>query len=181
MNYRFWLCRSKYHFQQALATRTDNPDLGGSAAPATPSIGRDTEEGELASSGSVEPPRGAVRAEAEGTALVPQRTPEKTGSGSALSSDKPKRKLHPCPHPGCSKKYKQLSGLRYHLTHVRSSLLLALSCVFPLHCTADVSVGLTGQCVTHVQGHADALPLQLDVVPPTLARIVAEKEGSTRR
>ncbi|PIL30960.1 transcription factor [Ganoderma sinense ZZ0214-1] len=144
---------SKYHFQQALATRTDNPDLGGSAAPVTPSIEQETREGEVATSGAVEPPCGADCAEAEGTAPsrthatpVPQRTPEKTGAGSAPAPDKPKRKLHPCPHPGCSKEYKQLSGLRYHLTH----------------------------------GHADALPLQLDVVPPTLARMVAEKEGLTR-
>ncbi|KAI1797566.1 hypothetical protein LXA43DRAFT_981068 [Ganoderma leucocontextum] len=141
---------SRYHFQQALTTRTDNP--GGSAAPDTPSDGQEMGEGEMATSGAIEPPRGAVCAEADGpapsqvpAALVPQRTPEKTGSGSALPSEKPKRKLHLCPHPGCNKQYKQLSGLRYHLTH----------------------------------GHVDALPLQLDVVPPTLARMVAEKECST--
>ena len=33
-----------------------------------------------------------------------------------------KRKTFPCPHPGCPKEYKQVSGLRYHLTHVRIPL-----------------------------------------------------------
>ena len=28
-------------------------------------------------------------------------------------------KAHKCPHAGCPKEYKQLSGLRYHLLHVR--------------------------------------------------------------
>ncbi|KAI0067964.1 hypothetical protein BV25DRAFT_895870 [Artomyces pyxidatus] len=32
------------------------------------------------------------------------------------SSKKPK-KIHPCPHPNCLQVYKQLSGLRYHLSH----------------------------------------------------------------
>nr|UOO00978.1 R2R3-Myb transcription factor [Ganoderma lucidum] len=145
---------SKYHFQQALATRTDNPDHGGSAAPDTPSTEREAGGNEMATSGAVEPPHGTVCTEAEDAepsrtppALVPQRTPDKTGPGTVPVSEKPKRKLHVCPHPGCSKEYKQLSGLRYHLTH----------------------------------GHTDALPLQLEVVPPTLARMVAQKECSTRR
>ncbi|KAF7975763.1 hypothetical protein HWV62_8561 [Athelia sp. TMB] len=28
------------------------------------------------------------------------------------------KKVHPCPHPNCQNQYKQLSGLRYHLSHV---------------------------------------------------------------
>lgn len=187
VNCRFWWCRSRYHFQQALATRTGNPGLGGSAAPDTSSIGQDTGVGEMTTSRAVETPRGAACAEVEGTAHsrtppapVPQRTLEKSGSVAAPASERLTRKLHLCPHPGCSKEYKQLSGLRYHLTHVRppSRLLFAWGL---LHCGADISVGLTRQCVTHVQGHADALPLQLDIVPPTLARMVAKKERSTRR
>ncbi|KLO20426.1 hypothetical protein SCHPADRAFT_5966 [Schizopora paradoxa] len=47
-----------------------------------------------------------------------------------------KRKTHDCHYEGCTKSYKQLSGLRYHLQH----------------------------------GHPDTVPLQLDVVPPTIAR-----------
>lgn len=34
--------------------------------------------------------------------------------------EKTKRKQHKCPHPECPNSYKQLSGLRYHLLHVRS-------------------------------------------------------------
>lgn len=37
------------------------------------------------------------------------------------SEDDPPRKekrLHKCPHQGCVKVYKQMSGLRYHLLHV---------------------------------------------------------------
>ncbi|KAH8120647.1 hypothetical protein DFH11DRAFT_80368 [Phellopilus nigrolimitatus] len=33
------------------------------------------------------------------------------------SFSKPKRKPHKCPHASCSKEYKQLNGLRYHLLH----------------------------------------------------------------
>ncbi|KAI0274882.1 hypothetical protein BC834DRAFT_19612 [Gloeopeniophorella convolvens] len=50
-------------------------------------------------------------------------------------------KMHPCPHVNCPQVYKQLSGLRYHLSH----------------------------------GHSHESPVQLDIVPPTLARKVTEK------
>jgi hypothetical protein len=50
-------------------------------------------------------------------------------------------KTHPCPHANCPQVYKQLSGLRYHLSH----------------------------------GHSHKSPVQLDIVPPTLARKVTEK------
>lgn len=35
------------------------------------------------------------------------------------------KKLHSCPHPDCSNRYKQVSGLRYHLAHVRVYIILA--------------------------------------------------------
>ncbi|KAH9081845.1 hypothetical protein EDB83DRAFT_589493 [Lactarius deliciosus] len=59
------------------------------------------------------------------------------------TSRKQKRpaKTHPCPHANCPQVYKQLSGLRYHLSH----------------------------------GHSHKSPVQLDIVPPTLARKVTEK------
>lgn len=75
------------------------------------------------------------------------------------------KKVHPCPHPRCPNRYKQLSGLRYHLSHVRVFFL--------------------GRCYDHadtplspaLQGHPDPqdLPAQLDVVPPALVRRIAEK------
>ncbi|KAI0047821.1 hypothetical protein FA95DRAFT_1605769 [Auriscalpium vulgare] len=68
---------------------------------------------------------------------------------SAPPPPKKAKKLHPCPRPNCLHVYKQLSGLRYHLSH----------------------------------GHSNEVPAQLDSVPPTLARKVAEKlqrEGSGR-
>jgi myb proto-oncogene protein len=59
------------------------------------------------------------------------------------ASRKQKRpaKTHPCPHANCPQVYKQLSGLRYHLSH----------------------------------GHSHKSPVQLDIVPPTLARKVTER------
>ncbi|THH20992.1 hypothetical protein EW146_g456 [Bondarzewia mesenterica] len=52
-----------------------------------------------------------------------------------------KKKTYSCPHANCLHVYKQLSGLRYHLTH----------------------------------SHPRERPAQLDNLPPTLARKVAEK------
>ncbi|KAI0308036.1 hypothetical protein B0F90DRAFT_1679645 [Multifurca ochricompacta] len=57
------------------------------------------------------------------------------------SKQKRPGKIHPCPHANCPQVYKQLSGLRYHLSH----------------------------------GHSHKSPIQLDSVPPTLARKVTEK------
>jgi len=57
------------------------------------------------------------------------------------SGAKSSKKVHPCPHHGCRKQYKQISGLRYHLAH----------------------------------GHPQDRPAQLDVIPPGLARKLAEK------
>ena len=37
------------------------------------------------------------------------------------------KKMHLCPHPDCPNQYKQLSGLRYHLAHVRISHLFLRS------------------------------------------------------
>ncbi|KAI0651537.1 hypothetical protein C8Q79DRAFT_933915 [Trametes meyenii] len=115
---------SKVHFQQALATRGGNvraallvaqdQDVPGSGTSSDPPTTTDLPESAIT---TAEEPLGIA-------------TPAK-----------PKCKLHPCPHPGCGKQYKQLSGLRYHLSH----------------------------------GHVEELPMQLDVVPPALARIVAEK------
>ena len=66
--------------------------------------------------------------------VEPLSAPTRTASslsvnaGDGVSADKErptkKRKLHPCPHDGCLNEYKQLSGLRYHLLHVR----LMISC-----------------------------------------------------
>ncbi|KAI9462329.1 hypothetical protein BJY52DRAFT_1256337 [Lactarius psammicola] len=58
-----------------------------------------------------------------------------------FTSTKRPAKTHPCPHANCPQVYKQLSGLRYHLSH----------------------------------GHSHKSPVQLDIVPPTLARKVTEK------
>lgn len=43
----------------------------------------------------------------ESMALIP-------GAGVMVKGSK---KVHPCPHPRCPNRYKQLSGLRYHLSH----------------------------------------------------------------
>ncbi|KAH9949505.1 hypothetical protein B0H21DRAFT_728295 [Amylocystis lapponica] len=63
------------------------------------------------------------------------------GADPDLGTKAKSRKMHPCPRPNCRNQYKQLSGLRYHMTH----------------------------------GHPPDLPVQLDVVPPALARKMAEK------
>ncbi len=77
--------------------------------------------------------------------------------------DGKRQKLIPCPHVGCHNEYKQQSGLRYHLAHVRIC-----------HCCCSM------RCNAQLQGHPQELPTQLDVVPPALARIVAEKyKGKT--
>lgn len=78
-------------------------------------------------------------------------------SHSDESQPKP-RKIYPCPHPGCRNQYKQLSGLRYHLARVR------------LHSVCARIM------LTYSQGHPTELPVQLDIVPPSLARKVAEKQ-----
>ncbi|KAI0666343.1 hypothetical protein C8Q78DRAFT_1060895 [Trametes maxima] len=115
---------SKVHFQQALATR------GGNVRALLTVV----QDQDVPGSGTSSDPPTATDLPESITAGAEERL-ENT------SPAKPKRKLHPCPHHGCSKQYKQLSGLRYHLSH----------------------------------GHVEELPMQLDVVPPTLARIVAEK------
>ncbi|KAL1951754.1 hypothetical protein VTO73DRAFT_903 [Trametes versicolor] len=127
---------SKVHFQQALATIRDPPVLGSAAAEFAASMAsaQGTAEGEPVNG----PPN--TTADVIGSVGVPDEAVGDPGPDDARPT-KPKRKLHPCPHPGCGKQYKQLSGLRYHLSH----------------------------------GHAEELPMQLDVVPPTLARMVAEK------
>ncbi|KAI0321345.1 hypothetical protein OF83DRAFT_1099918 [Amylostereum chailletii] len=56
-------------------------------------------------------------------------------------SSRPRKKTYPCTQPHCLHVYKQLSGLRYHLTH----------------------------------GHPAESPVQLHIVPPTLARKMNEK------
>src|SRR5712672_2546694 len=78
------------------------------------------------------------------------------------TSRKQKRpaRTHPCPHANCPQVYKQLSGLRYHLSHVS-----------PRH------QGREAPCLNVLlnQGHSHKSPAQLDNVPPTLARKVTEK------
>ncbi|KAI0359049.1 hypothetical protein OH77DRAFT_1575426 [Trametes cingulata] len=120
---------SKVHFQYALATRRD-PVVPNSTAP-QPTAPETYSQDVSANRTTTSPVNAATEPEPAPAAPASQDT----------SPQKPRRKLHPCPQPGCGKQYKQLSGLRYHLSH----------------------------------GHAEELPMQLDVVPPTLARIVAEK------
>ncbi|KAI9068020.1 hypothetical protein FKP32DRAFT_1588049 [Trametes sanguinea] len=124
---------SKVHFQQALAARQTLPDTSQPASqPGTsqaPTAGQPP---------STHPPTLSHPEAPEATSDNARAPPEREKD---QAREKPRRKLHPCPHAGCGKQYKQLSGLRYHLTH----------------------------------GHAEELPMQLDVVPPTLARLVAEK------
>jgi len=67
------------------------------------------------------------------------------------------KKLYKCPHENCPNRYKQLSGLRYHLAHVR----------------IRVSDGYITQL--YFQGHPVDLPKQLELVPPALSRKLAEK------
>lgn len=67
------------------------------------------------------------------------------------------RKTYHCPHLGCRNVYKQLSGLRYHLGRVRLHSICARV------------------LLTYRQGHPTELPVQLDTVPPSLARKVVEK------
>ncbi|KAI0757323.1 hypothetical protein C8Q80DRAFT_1092893 [Daedaleopsis nitida] len=149
---------SKYHFQQALAGRTDDPDLAGTAVAAahdvptnaTPLQGNhpsDSDSGSTPGTTDAEAMTTAAPARNEG-AHAEKTAGEKKGAHAEKTAGekKGKPKTHPCPRPGCGKKYKQLSGLRYHLTH----------------------------------GHVDTLPMQLDVVPPTLARMVAEKGSGPR-
>lgn len=54
------------------------------------------------------------------TQTPPRPEPEATSvSRDATDSLAKRKKTFPCPQPGCRKEYKQLSGLRYHLAHVR--------------------------------------------------------------
>ncbi len=59
--------------------------------------------------------------------------------------------------------YKQLGGLKYHLSHVRL-----------LHSTKHVYLSLIA-ILNFMQGHPPQLPAQLDSVPPVLARKENEK------
>lgn len=43
-----------------------------------------------------------------------------TTEGAGAPSTAPKKKLFTCPLPNCPNQYKQMSGLRYHLAHVRT-------------------------------------------------------------
>ncbi|TFK93537.1 hypothetical protein K466DRAFT_537804 [Polyporus arcularius HHB13444] len=134
---------SRYHFQQALAGRGGDPDVAGIVAPTAPTTGNPRSDGEQScNSHQTDVLRSTAEPDAQATPATPgPPTAPREDLAENSTPEKPKRKLHPCTRPGCTKAYKQLSGLRYHLTH----------------------------------GHADELPLQLDVVPPTLARLVAEK------
>ena len=150
--------RSRYHFQQALASRTDTAGLGAATAEVTQQAPTDA---------TSRPPaaQGTSRCDSDDTAQTAD-APGTQEEVSVRSPQKPKRKVHPCPRAGCGKEYKQLSGLRYHLTHVRR---LRNTPVFRMFCV------LTDSCL-RAQGHMDStMPVQLDVVPPTLARMVAEK------
>ncbi|EGN96827.1 hypothetical protein SERLA73DRAFT_161809 [Serpula lacrymans var. lacrymans S7.3] len=74
--------------------------------------------------------------------------PPAVEASTSTESSEAQKKLYKCPHPTCHNRYKQLSGLRYHLAH----------------------------------GHPPDMPVQLDLVPPALARRISEKmrtQGST--
>jgi len=81
----------------------------------------------------------------------------------AETSDEAKR-TYLCHHPHCFKAYRQLSGLRYHLKHV---------CLF-----AGLFPTSTDE---FIQGHPQEMPIQLEVVPPTLARQIPAKTKKMRR
>ncbi len=131
--------RSRYHFQQALAGRGGDPDVAGIVAPTAPT-GNPRSDGEQSCNLHQ---ADVLRSTAEAVAQT-QATPATPGPSTAPREDlaensppeKPKRKLHPCTRPGCTKAYKQLSGLRYHLTHVRSvaRVRILLACSFFLTC-----------------------------------------------
>lgn len=106
------------HFQQALATQGDPPEP--SHAVAQSAVGGVETQGVPETSGA--PP---TTADAGNTLHAPVGT---AGDPSVEEARPvmPKRKLHPCPRPGCGKQYKQLSGLRYHLSHVRGSSVRVL-------------------------------------------------------
>lgn len=69
-------------------------------------------------------------------------------------------RVYRCPRKGCHNRYKQRTGLAYHLTHVS---LLELPAKMDL-----ISITL--------QGHPIDLA-QLDVIPPVLLRKMASKGG----
>ena len=100
---------SKYHFQQALAAHTNVPAPAGG-------------DGSTAESTPVSMEDVIIEAAPDGSGgHTPSAPPGEVPSPRPATADiyKIKRKTIPCPHPGCSKQYKQVSGLRYHLTHVR--------------------------------------------------------------
>ena len=68
--------------------------------------------------------------------------------------------MYICPRANCRKQYRQMSGLRYHVAHVRVPRRVR---------AADLT------CRVYIQGHPAELPAQLDVVPPALVRKMAEK------
>jgi len=51
------------------------------------------------------------------TSTVPSTAPLPAAPETSRKQKRP-AKTHPCPHANCPQVYKQLSGLRYHLSHV---------------------------------------------------------------
>lgn len=111
-------CRSKYHFQQALATRTSSAALGVTHAAATHIPPTDTTPSTDREISNTEPGSAARTGDLDAVAEVSTAPMQEEPVAENVTSQKVKRKVHPCPRPGCGKEYKQLSGLRYHLTHV---------------------------------------------------------------
>ena len=161
VNYPICVHRSRYHFQQALATRGDDSNAGGTDAINNSTTGSPRSDGQRSSNlnQGEEPPAGigpeAAPVTSE-TSAAP--APSHEDSAEKPTPEKPKRKLHSCPRPGCTKVYKQLSGLRYHLTHVRSYIVRVTFCLLDMFVCFSC-LGPCGRATTPTGGRtADARP-----------------------
>lgn len=48
--------------------------------------------------------------------------PESVEASTSTEGEDRTKKQYPCPHENCPNRYKQLSGLRYHLAHVSTDV-----------------------------------------------------------
>ncbi|KAL4243166.1 hypothetical protein ABKN59_001086 [Abortiporus biennis] len=63
-----------------------------------------------------------------------------TNNSAEVTTSGKQKKVHPCPHSGCPNQYKQLSGLRYHLSHGHPNKLPAQLAVLPPELARKVSL-----------------------------------------